>query len=203
VLSCAAVARGIRGNKRRAELLEAARDCFSEHGYHATSVDDIATRVHVARGTFYLYFADKRAIFAELLAEFLGRIAGSIQSIDLADPSRPPREQLRANLLRLVELAEGEPAMVKLTLADAPGLTYELDEQLQTFYAALRLFIDESLQEGQKINLIRGGDRQLVISLVLGGLQRILLDHCRGTLALSADEVVDAIMAFLNEGLLT
>jgi AcrR family transcriptional regulator len=196
------VARGTRGNKRRAELLEAARDCFAEHGYHATSVDDIAKRVHVARGTFYLYFADKRAIFAELLAGFLSRIAGSIQSIDLADPSRPPREQLRANLLSLVELAEQEPAMIKLTLADAPGLTSELDEQLQTFYDALRLFIDESLEEGQKMGLIRGGDRQLYISLVLGALSRILLDHCRGTLTLSADQVVDAIMAFLNEGLL-
>jgi len=196
------VTRGTRGNRRRAELLEAARDCFAEHGYHATSVDDIAKRVQVARGTFYLYFPDKRAIFAQLLAEFLGTIGAAIQSIDLADPARPPRQQLRANLRRLIDLAEADPAMVKLTLADAPGLTSELDEQLRTFYDALRLFIDESLEEGQKMGLIRGGDRQLYVSLVLGALSRILLDHCRGALTLTADEIVDAIMAFLNQGLL-
>jgi len=196
------VTRGTRGEKRRSELLEAARDCFAERGYHATSIDDIAKRVHVARGTFYLYFADKPAVFTELLTHFLGRIAGSIESIDLNDPARPPREQLRANLRRLIEMAETDPAMVKLTLADAPGLTMELDEQLRTFYDALRLFIDESLEEGQKMGLIRGGDRQLYVSLVLGALSRILLDDCRGALTLSADEIVDAIMSFLNTGLL-
>lgn len=195
--------RGKRGNKRRKELLEAARNCFAEHGYHATSVDDIAKRVHVARGTFYLYFADKPAIFAQLLSDFLGRIAGSIESIDLADPARPPRDQLRANLRRLLDLADLDPAMVKLTLADAPGLTMELDQQLRTFYDALRMFIDESLEEGQKIGLIREGDRQLYVSLVLGALNRILLDHCHGALTLTADEIVDAIMSFLNKGLLT
>lgn len=197
------MARGSRGEKRRRELLEAARDCFAERGYHATSVDDIAKRVQVARGTFYLYFPDKRTIFAELLSDFLGRIAGSIESIDLTDPAQPPRRQLRENLLRIVGLAAENPQMVKLALADAPGLTTDLDEQLRVFYRALRVFIDESLEEGQQIGLIRPGDRQLYISLVLGGLSRILLDHCRGELALTPEEVVDAIMDFLEQGLLS
>ena len=51
-----------RRARTRAALLEAARELFSERGYHQTRVDEITGRAGVATGTFYLYFKDKPAI---------------------------------------------------------------------------------------------------------------------------------------------
>ena len=53
----------------RHQLLEAARDAFSELGYRATTVAEIVSRAQTARGTFYLYFRNKDEVFAEVLAE--------------------------------------------------------------------------------------------------------------------------------------
>lgn len=46
--------------ERRSELLRAARDVFATKGYHNAKIDDIVQAAKVAKGTFYLYFPDKR-----------------------------------------------------------------------------------------------------------------------------------------------
>jgi AcrR family transcriptional regulator len=47
----------------RDRLLDAAREAFEENGYIAVTIDDIIHRAVAARGTFYLYFESKLAIF--------------------------------------------------------------------------------------------------------------------------------------------
>ena len=191
-----------RREKRRQQILDCARDAFVDKGYEATTVDDIVARVQVARGTFYLYFQDKRAVFEALLDDFFGRIASTIRSIDLSEGAPAPREQLRDNLRRIVELALAEPGMVKLALRTAPGTDPDLDARLGKFYRALHQFMDESLAEGQGIGLVREGDGALMVSLDLGGLEQILVDVVTGELERDAEELTAAMMQFLEGGLL-
>ena len=188
--------------ERRREILEAARDVFVEKGFGAASVDDIALRAGVARGTFYLYFQDKRAVFEALVDEFLSRISASVKSIDLSPGAAPPVDQLRANIRRVVTLALSEPTIVKLALFDATGLDPELDEKLHGYYEALRTLIDESLQMGQTLAMVRGGDRRVMAAIGLGGLKEVLVDAVRGHVAKDADAITDEIMRFLASGLL-
>ena len=60
---------------RREQLLAAAREVLSQHGYERTTVSSIASRANVAQGTFYLYFPSKEALpgaLARKLHEALG-----------------------------------------------------------------------------------------------------------------------------------
>jgi len=50
-------------DERRAKLVTAARDVFGQKGYHAATVDDITRAAGVAKGTFYLYFDEKREVY--------------------------------------------------------------------------------------------------------------------------------------------
>jgi AcrR family transcriptional regulator len=52
---------------RREAILDAALDEFSARGFAAARLEDVAKRAGVAKGTIYLYFADKEAIFQELV----------------------------------------------------------------------------------------------------------------------------------------
>jgi AcrR family transcriptional regulator len=52
---------------RRSALLKAAARLFEEQSYEALTVDALAKASHLAKGTVYLYFASKEAIFLELL----------------------------------------------------------------------------------------------------------------------------------------
>jgi AcrR family transcriptional regulator len=53
--------------ERREAIIEAAMDEFIARGYAATRLDDVAKRAGVAKGTIYLHFRDKEALFEELI----------------------------------------------------------------------------------------------------------------------------------------
>ena len=55
----------------RQALVEAALRLFLERGYAATRVSDVAEAAGLAKGTVYLHFADKAALFAAALREVL------------------------------------------------------------------------------------------------------------------------------------
>jgi AcrR family transcriptional regulator len=62
-----ASSRAIRAGERREAIIEAALDEFIARGYAATRLDDVAKRAGVAKGTIYLHFTDKEALFQELI----------------------------------------------------------------------------------------------------------------------------------------
>jgi AcrR family transcriptional regulator len=197
------MARGAsKREERRQQILACARDAFAEDGYQAVTVDDIVQRADIARGTFYLYFDDKRAVLDALVDEFLQRIAQAIVGIDIAHADLSPREQLRQNVERIVRLALSEPAMVKVALRDASGLDPAFDAKIHSFYDALRRLLGESLEEGQQNGIVRAGDRAVIVSIGLGGLRELVLDAVIGTLPRSPAQLVDELMRFLDYGLL-
>jgi len=59
--------RAERAAERRAAIIEAAMDEFISRGFAATRLDDVAKRAGVAKGTIYLHFKDKEALFEELI----------------------------------------------------------------------------------------------------------------------------------------
>jgi AcrR family transcriptional regulator len=193
---------GTKREERRQQILECARDAFAEKGYHNVTIDDVVTRADIARGTYYLYFDDKRAVLDALVDDFLQRILDGIVGIDLAHPRHSPREQLRQNIERVVKLALSEPAMVKVALRDATGLDAAFDAKIHSFYAALREVLSRSLAEGQDNGLVRSGDRAVMVSIGLGGLKEALLDSVTGALRTSPGALVAEIMRFLESGLL-
>jgi AcrR family transcriptional regulator len=56
-----------RPEDRPQELTEAALDLFVEKGFAATRLDDVAARAGVSKGTLYLYFDSKEALFKAVI----------------------------------------------------------------------------------------------------------------------------------------
>src|SRR5262245_12811655 len=81
----AAGARTGRRNERRAAILAAALEEFAARGFAATRLDDVARRADVAKGTIYLYFRDKEALFQELVRTMLSPLVGTIAGAPLRD----------------------------------------------------------------------------------------------------------------------
>jgi AcrR family transcriptional regulator len=59
--------RQLRAKETRKRLFAAAAELFDQKGYHQTTVDQIAKRAGVAKGTFFLHFATKDAVIVELV----------------------------------------------------------------------------------------------------------------------------------------
>ena len=62
---------------RREAILDAALEEFSARGFAAARLDDVARRAGVAKGTIYLYFADKEALFQELIRFHLNPVVST------------------------------------------------------------------------------------------------------------------------------
>ncbi len=65
-----------RKDARPAEILEAALAVFAERGFAATRMDDIAEQAGVTKGTIYLYFESKEAVFRTLIEQSIGARIG-------------------------------------------------------------------------------------------------------------------------------
>src|SRR5262245_63855022 len=80
-------ARAQRSAARREAILAAALDEFSAQGFAAVRLDDVARRAGVAKGTIYLHFRDKEALFQELIRVQLGPVVGALEQAAHADLS--------------------------------------------------------------------------------------------------------------------
>ena len=54
---------------RRVEILKAATQVFGQKGFQATRAEDIAAAAHMAKGTLYLYFESKEALYTATVTE--------------------------------------------------------------------------------------------------------------------------------------
>jgi AcrR family transcriptional regulator len=77
-----------RGERRVAQLLDAAAEVFAESGYEATTTNAIAARAGASPGTLYQFFPNKEAI-ADALAERYLRQLGEIFAPDISQLPAP------------------------------------------------------------------------------------------------------------------
>src|ERR1700738_4229089 len=87
--------------ERRQKILNHARDVFARRGYHDAKIDDIVAAAGIARGTFYLYFEDKRAVFEEIVDRAFTQIGMAIVRVDPKDTGRSVADQVNHNLRRI------------------------------------------------------------------------------------------------------
>jgi AcrR family transcriptional regulator len=84
---------------RRDQIVAAALACFARTGYHATTMADVATQAGVSKGTPYLYFESKEALFIALHEEWDCGLADRVNAAIAALPEpgrRSPRRVLHA-----------------------------------------------------------------------------------------------------------
>jgi len=73
--------------KRRGELLAAARDLFAAKGYEKTNVSDFAARAGVSQGTVYWYFKSKDELLMAVFEDWLAGLSQDYAAI-VAGPGR-------------------------------------------------------------------------------------------------------------------
>jgi AcrR family transcriptional regulator len=105
--------------ERPQQILEAAFEVFGEHGLAGARLDDIAKRAGVAKGTIYLYFPNKEALFKEMIRQTVIAHLERTER-DFVDSGASPTAQLREYMRELWSLT-GSPAyqvVMRLVIAE-------------------------------------------------------------------------------------
>jgi AcrR family transcriptional regulator len=181
--------------ERRAQVLRHAKRIFARKGYHRTNVADIIARAGIARGTFYLYFENKKELFEELLEQVVSEMRTRILRLKVGPGEASPVDQLRANLRRVVEFVREERELTDILLNHSVGFDRELDAKIREFYDRIAQMIQRSLDLGIDMQLVRKCDTRAVSYCILGGIKEVVgvLSH---TPARDADKLVQEILDF-------
>jgi len=180
---------------RREQVLRHAKRIFARKGYHRTNIADIITRAQIARGTFYLYFQNKKDLFEELLEQVLGELRLRIQRLRIGPEEPEPVEQLRNNLRRVLNFLLAERELTDILLNHSTGFDREFDSRIREFYERVAEQIQRSLDLGIQMQLVRDCDTRAVAYCILGGIKEVVgvLSH---TPARDADKLVQEILDF-------
>jgi AcrR family transcriptional regulator len=160
--------RSRRKEARPGELLTAALDTFVAKGFAATRMEDIAAVAGVSKGTIYLYYPSKQAIFEALVRTNLLPNLDRAERL-LAEDGRPAGAQLGLLVTLLLEVI-ADPrrvAIPKLVMAEAgnfPDLARFYRREVVGRVIAL---VERILERGQTTGEFRPLDRRLAARLFM------------------------------------
>lgn len=164
-------------DERRAQLLQAARQVFCTKGYHAATVDDITRAAGVAKGTFYLYFSEKRHIFYELIQRFFDLVTRAGMSV--AEEARSADDffdRVEHAARRLAAIFRDNRDLVRLTYRESMGMDERLESMVRGFYREMARVEAANMELGVKLGLLRDDIHPQVAAYAqIGMVERVLL----------------------------
>ncbi|MGD0864077.1 MAG: TetR/AcrR family transcriptional regulator [Rhizomicrobium sp.] len=127
-----------RKEARPQEILEAALMVFAEKGYASARMDDIAARAGVTKGTIYLYFDNKEAVFKTLVRDSIGdTLARVVEAAERFEGSA-------SDLLRLMLRTIGQ----FVRTSDRVVLPKIVIGELGNFPELMRFYREEVVEKG-------------------------------------------------------
>jgi AcrR family transcriptional regulator len=184
-----------QGEATRHALLDAACKLFGEHGYAATSIDDVAHAANVTKGAFYHHYAGKQELFAGVYEQVKREVSERVAAAFL-EPD--PWVDLCAGCQAMLD-AHLDPR-VRIVLQDAQAvLDADTIRRVDTRYGAVVL-------RGALRRSIRAGVvRPLPLKILALMLTGAILEGCM-TIADSDDptqarEEVGNVLTALLQGL--
>lgn len=103
--------------ERRQSILRAAREVFLTEGFYRTTMDHIAERAEVSKGTVYLYFESKETLLAHLLLEGLETLLAYLEEAYAPDRALAASERLRRLGWAYLQFFQHEPLYFRFLMA--------------------------------------------------------------------------------------
>ncbi|MFN0306241.1 MAG: TetR/AcrR family transcriptional regulator [Burkholderiales bacterium] len=173
-----------RKDARPSELAQAALEVFIDKGFAATRLDDVAARAGVSKGTLYLYFDSKDALFKEVVR---GAIVPALDEAEqlIARFEGSASELLRKFTFGMWNVVLSGPAggIPKLMLAEAKNFPeiadFYYEAVVKRASALVRNAIDRGIRTGEfrPVNVDHAA-HVLIAPVVMLAVSRHSVDFC-------------------------
>jgi AcrR family transcriptional regulator len=194
-------------DERPREILEAAFNVFADKGLRAATMQEIAEAASITKGTIYLYFESKEALFVETVRAQFEEIEALFPAIAL-EPNTDPEQQMRVlgrafldvvmtpKVARTIPLVIAEynrlPVLKELYLTE---LIDRLDGPVAAYIAVAR-----------QAGVLRDIDPHIAARLVLGSFLIFVLTQevlcAKERTPMERDAIADTVATVLFRGLM-
>jgi AcrR family transcriptional regulator len=172
-----------RKQDRPAEILEAALKVFAQKGFAAARMDDIAKEAGVTKGTIYLYFENKEAVFKSLVRESVGTTIATVTAA-AQTPEGSARLLLRMVLTRVAQLLVEDERVVlpKIVIGESSNFPWLAEfyrfEIIEKGLQLIMSLIERGIAQGEFRPLPPQHVARLCVApVLLGAIWRVTFAH--------------------------
>jgi AcrR family transcriptional regulator len=195
-----------RAQDRPDEILDAALALFTDRGFAATKVDDVAAAAGLSKGAIYLYFPSKEALVEALVRRAMGPVA-DLAVTRLSERHEHPRQAI-ARAMQAVAAALSDDRVVAvplLILREAPVLPHVAEVYRDAILLRVLPALSGLVADGVARGLFRPVDPDLAVRTLIGPLvAHILLARVFGIVpegGLELDRLVETHLSIVFDGL--
>ncbi|MDP4163432.1 MAG: helix-turn-helix domain-containing protein, partial [Bacillota bacterium] len=97
---------------RKRQIIEAATKSFSQFGYKATTMDQVARLANVGKGTIYTFFKNKDELFDEIISSLIKEMKDAAE--EAFDPTHTFHENVHRSIYKILEFRLKHQLSIKL-----------------------------------------------------------------------------------------
>jgi AcrR family transcriptional regulator len=196
-----------RPDDRPDAILDAALAVFTDVGYDRATVEEIARRARVSKGTVYLYFTSKKAMIEALVEQSSAQIADAAAALIRKQPAGDPELALRA-VFRLLFKTISDPdvsAATRIVIAEGarfPELAAHYRARvIETGHGALEALVAKGAETGAFRKVDLDVANRALIGPAVAQLLMATLFRAPGDVDPDPDQMAEASLELILNGL--
>jgi AcrR family transcriptional regulator len=185
---------------RRTKIANAARELFTDFGYKPVSMEQIAQKSNVAKGTLYLYFKDKDDLFFHLVNELLADIKDFVTSIEAKNLSL--FDEIHEIVYNLLMLRTRQKFLFRIACEAKELKTPSACSMMRMIEDQTVGYIEAELNQAVEQGVIKPCNTSVLAFVVLRIYTALAFEWEENHEPLNEKQISESVSLFIKDGLL-
>jgi len=158
---------------KKNNIIKIAANLFSQKSFHDVTMDEIAEKVGVAKGTIYLYFSSKDNLYLEILEHTFGSIEALLEK-EVNTASLAP-EKLKNVLAIIIKFYRGNIDVLKILSRDETHLIQEHHDLTEKWRLRRIELYEKIIEKGIKEGSFKTRNTELAALILYGAVGAVMV----------------------------
>lgn len=183
--------------RRKKKIIQIATQLFSEKSYHDVTIDEVAAKAGIAKGTIYLYFESKEKLYLEILEYGFESIESLIEKeVAKTDPAS---EKLKKVLRLIFGFYRQNLDVLRILSRDETHLIREHYQFTEHWRERRIKLYEKILEKGVKEGSFRPINTKLLALIIFGLVRSVMFFYKTDK---SAEEMAEEVLSVIESGIL-
>lgn len=185
---------------KQEKILAAALQIVAEKGPHDASVDEIAERAGVGKGTVYLYFRNKDTLLAALIQNGINTVVTAIR--ERVQKETDPRSQLIALISEHVTQLHQHMRYSRILWVQSShvSLPVELKQELLKAAEGYHQFLGSILERGKEAGCFSISDAKITARAIIGSINNTAFAFTDPAQTIDLNQAINTLTEFILNG---